>query len=29
MPKCQYPECKENAINGNYCILHDAIVNDI
>ena len=28
--KCNYPSCKDYAIAGsNYCIIHDAIVNDI
>jgi len=27
--QCQYPNCKENAVDSNfYCILHDAVIND-
>ena len=29
-PQCEYPNCKEPAIDkSSYCILHDAMVNDI
>lgn len=29
-PKCIYPDCKNETIdNSSYCILHDAIINEV